>query len=75
MIERRDLPPNLKARYFGAEYACNPGRENRREYLDSCAMVYGFDDWEAVPQDVRREIMKEFNYGKQVEEGEQGRVR
>ncbi len=54
------------ARYWGAEFAANPG-SSRSEYLQSIAMKLGKDRWFDLPPEQRNPLMAAFNEGIRAE--------
>lgn len=55
-----------KIRYWGAEFAANPGT-SKREYLEDIALTLGYDGWFKVPFDIRGEALRLFQKGVDAE--------
>lgn len=65
----KGLEEALKAaRYFGAEVYADERRTNmNHEDRENCAFYYGVATWSQIPEDVRMQLLEEFQIGVNAE--------
>lgn len=62
------------AKYFGAEYAANPG-SSRLEYMESIALKMGKKTWSELAFDDKRQFSRAFDEGVREEKALLGKGR
>jgi len=55
------------ARYCGTEFEANLENSRMRDYFDDCALQWGAEDWDSLPNDKRLLVRKAFDEGRRAE--------